>query len=336
MRKHRKLLILVLLLAALGAGAGLLYWRTYSPPEIARLLPDGDRLIYLNLKPTHLLDLSKSSPVQVEGDYREFVEQTGIQFERDLDEVAISQTDAENGRDVLSSEVFVGHFDRARLENYLQKIARQTESYRNQRIFEIQHEGHLVRACVLDTSRVAVTNMGSSAAIHQIVDSVLQPSKGPELLQNFYRHVPFGSMVWIIAYFPEHSSSAQLPGGFSVGFLENKVAVVSVRYNGAAALKAQVFAENETDARHVQEQVQTFLTMYHAVSKTLRPKGGDADVKAAMDSVQVTQKGNVATLTATLSEKFLRKMISEVKPEVVASAPTPSPSPTPAASKHKP
>src|SRR5262249_3696856 len=118
MGKNRKLLILVLLLAAVGVAAFLLYHRAEQPPAAARLLPEGDRLFYLNLRPLHLRDLSKSKPAELERGYREFVEQTGIQFERDLEEVAMSRRDSPGGRDVESAEVFVGRFDTERRTNY--------------------------------------------------------------------------------------------------------------------------------------------------------------------------------------------------------------------------
>jgi hypothetical protein len=335
MRRYRKLLILALLLAVIGAAALLFYRRAASPSTTARLLPDGDRLIYLNLKPAHLFDLSKSKPVQLEADYQDFVDKTGIQFERDLDEVAVSQLDV-NGGDVASSEVFVGRFDLARLTNYLRSISSQTESYRGRTIFLVPHEGHTVRACVMDGSSVAVTNMNSTEAMHGILDRAQQPSPGPDLLREYYGHVPLGSLAWIIARFPANSSAVQVPGGFNFSFLANTVAVASLRYNGAAAVKADLIAENEDGARHIQHQVQTFLAMSRAVAGTFRPKGGDADVKAAIDSIQIAQKGNVATVTATLSEKFLKKMLSGVENEVVSGASAPSPEPTPAPPKRKP
>jgi len=66
MPKYRKLLILVLLLAAVVTGAFLLYRRAAAAPETARLLPEGDRLAYVNLKPIPLFwDLSKSAPLQL-------------------------------------------------------------------------------------------------------------------------------------------------------------------------------------------------------------------------------------------------------------------------------
>ena len=328
MRKHRKLLILALLLVTLGIVAALFYRQATRPAEAVRLLPDGDRLIYVNLKPAHLLDLTKSKPVQLEADYQEFVEKTGIEYERDLDEVAVSQLDVTNGGDVASSEVFVGRFDPVRLTNYLHGVSSQTERYLDRTIFVIPHDGHTVRACVMDGSRVAVTNMNSPEPMHSILDRAQRPSSGPDLLRAYYSHVPFGSLAWIIARFPANSNVAQMPGGFNFSFLENTVAVASVRYNGAAALKADLIARNEEEARHILGQVQTFLTMSRAVAGTFR-RGGDADVKAAIDSVQIVQKENVATITATLSEKFLKKLLSGVEAEVVTSAPSTSPSPAP-------
>src|SRR5260370_15412450 len=132
MSKHRKLLILALLLVASGTRAYLLYRRATGAPEAARLLPEGDRLAYINLKPVRLFgDLSKSRPLDLESGYRDFVDQTGFQFERDLDEIAVSwrETNAVAGRDVGSATIFTVHFDSARLNNYLQKISVPSETY---------------------------------------------------------------------------------------------------------------------------------------------------------------------------------------------------------------
>jgi hypothetical protein len=93
MTKHRKLLILAILLIATAAIGFVLYHHTTQVPEIARLLPEGDLILYANLKPVHLFDLDKSGPIQPQGDYKDFVDRTGIQPERDIDEVAMSRRD---------------------------------------------------------------------------------------------------------------------------------------------------------------------------------------------------------------------------------------------------
>src|ERR1051326_6951539 len=113
MPKGRKLLLGVAVLLAAAVLALFLYLRAVQPPAAALLLPEGDFLLYANLKPLHLFDLGKSGPVQLEGDYQNFVTQTGIQFERDLDEVAMSRRDTADHRDVESSEIFIGRFDPA-------------------------------------------------------------------------------------------------------------------------------------------------------------------------------------------------------------------------------
>jgi hypothetical protein len=332
MGKNRKLLILVLLSAAVGVAAFLLYHRAERPPEAARLLPEGDRLFYFNLRPLHLWDFSKPKSSELERGYREFVEQTGIQFERDLDEVAMSRRDTPDGRDVESAEVFVGRFDPARLRNYLQRISSSPETYGDHVIFSVTNEGHTVRVCILDSTRVAVTNMDSAGPMHGMIDRLHQPSRGPALLEARYHDVPLASVAWLIDRIPANSTAPQLPGGFSVDFLENTVVVASLRYSGTVLFRADAFTASEADAKQVVDSAAGFLALYRSVSKTVGAKGTDADVKAALDSIRVEQKGNVATLTATFSQSFLKKIASEVQPGGLTGVPSPSPAGTPKSS----
>src|SRR5262249_32408607 len=168
MPKYRKLLILVLLLAA-GTAAFLLYRQAAAAPEAARLLPEGDRVAYVNMKPVRLFwDLRKSKPLELEGSYRDFVAQTGFQFERDLDEIAVSwqETRTTGSRDVESAAVFSGRFDQAKLNAYLKKLSSQEETYRGLTIYTIPNQDHHVRVCVLDKSRVATSTRNSGEVIH--------------------------------------------------------------------------------------------------------------------------------------------------------------------------
>lgn len=326
MRKYRKLLISALLLAGIAATAWFLYRGRQSPPATVRLLPEGDLLLYADFRPVHLLDL-KSNPVQLEGDYQQFVEQTGIQFERDLDEVAMSRRDAAGGNGVESAEILVGRFDSARLESYLQKNSTQTENYRDRTIYATPNAGHTVRACILDGSRVAVTNMDSAETMHGIIDRFHRASAGPSLLAAYYRHVPAGSLAWMIDRIPANSDAPQLPGGMNFSFFENTVALVSLRYNGGLLFRADVFAQSETDARRIVDSANTFLFMYSSVSNSLGAKGNDPDVKAALNSIRVEHKGKAAIFTATVSERFLKKILSGAQPQGQSVAPSPSPAP---------
>jgi hypothetical protein len=335
MPRRRKLLISALLLAALALLALLLYRRSGQPPELARLLPEGDVLVYANLAPAHLWDSAKSRPLQVEGEYRNFIDQTGIQFERDLDEVAMSRRDTPDGKDTESSEIFSGRFDQQRLNAYLERISSQRDSYHDRILYIIPHEGHTVRICVLDRKRVAVTNMVSADPMHEIIDGTDKPPKGPSLIQTYYRHVPLASLAWVIVRTGPGSDRPQLPTGWSFDFLENTVTVGSLRYKGDLLLRADVIAATENDAKRVVDSASGFLSMYRTVAQSVGAHGTDPDVKAAIDSIQVQQNKNVAVFTATLPQKFLKKLVSEAGSEAAAPAVSPSPVPSPTPQQQK-
>ena len=87
--------------------------------EAARLLPECDAIAFVNLKPIRSVTHFDTKPVPHSADYQKFIDSTGIVFERDLDQVAFALTrmpdpKGPNGP-VAFSEVFIGHFDSARL-----------------------------------------------------------------------------------------------------------------------------------------------------------------------------------------------------------------------------
>jgi hypothetical protein len=334
MIKYRKLLITVLLIAVVAVCGLFFFYRTSATPETVRMLPEGEFILYANLKPVHLF-WQANKPIEVEGDYREFVNQTGIDFERDLDEVAMSRRDTADRKDTESSEIFVGRFDQQRLTSYLAKISSSQEDYSGRKIFVIPHEGHTVRAAVLGTNRIAVTNMVSADAIHQIIDSTSKLPAGPSLLQNFHQKVPFGSLAWAIVRVGSTSTN-QPPGGWSFDFLENTVTVASLKYQGDLLVRADVIAGSENEAKQVVDSAGAFVSMYRTVSRSIGTKGADPDVKSAIDSITVQQKDNIAVFSATLPQRALKKIFSEAQSQAAASAsPAPAPGATPSPSRGK-
>jgi hypothetical protein len=320
MFKHRKLLILAILLVVAAAVGIVIYHHSTQVPEAARLLPEGDLILYANLKPVHLFDLNKSGPVQPQGDYKDFVDRTGIQPERDIDEVAMSRRDTPDGSDVESSEILIGHFDQSRLRDYLQLLSSSREPYRNYTIYSISHEGHTVRVALLDASRVAITNMVSPEPIHGIIDRSLKPSSGPVLLSH-YSDVPLGSLAWLIDRIPNKPDNVQLPGGFAITLPAEAVAVGSLRYTGSLLLRADVFAQSEAQARQIVDSANSHLALVRSIGQFIKTKGPDQDIKAAFDSLQATQKENVAIFTATIPQSVLKKIWSEA--QLQGAVPTP-------------
>ena len=124
-RRTRVTIAIVVVVLLLLAGA--IYLRKKAPPEAARLLPESDGIVYFNLRPLRAATHFDQHPVSHDPAYQQFIDQTGIQVERDLDEVAFAlhrmpDPNGPNGP-VAFSEVFVGHFDGRRLSAYLASAA---------------------------------------------------------------------------------------------------------------------------------------------------------------------------------------------------------------------
>src|SRR5438876_2784818 len=138
-------LVVVIFLAAIGAA---LYLRGQAPPEAARLLPENDGVIYVDLKPLRSFSFS-NKPIIHEPEYDEFVRDTGFAFERDLDEAAIAVHAPESAGDPTHpdlkerrfSQVLVGTFDSTKVTHYLHTQASDVERYRDTDVFLIPHEG---------------------------------------------------------------------------------------------------------------------------------------------------------------------------------------------------
>src|SRR5271165_6731414 len=111
MRKRTRYSLLVVL--ALVAALAVAVWlRKTAPPEAARLLPESDAILYVDLKPLRAATHFDRTPVVRSPDYQRFIDATGIDPERDLDAAAFAlhRMDDPNGPNgpVAYSEVFEG------------------------------------------------------------------------------------------------------------------------------------------------------------------------------------------------------------------------------------
>ena len=231
----------------------------------------------------------------------------------------MSRRDTPDGRDVESSEILIGHFDPSRLRDYLQLLSSTREPYRNYTIYSISHEGHTVRVALLDSGKVAITNMVSPEPMHGIIDRSLKPSAGPVLLSH-YSNVPLGSLAWLIDRIPNKPDNLELPGGFAITLPAEAVAVGSLRYTGSLLLRADVIAQSEAQARQIVDSANSHLALVRSIGQFIKTKGPDQDIKAAFDSLQATQKDNVATFTATIPQSILKKIWSEAQSQGVTPA----------------
>ena len=249
MRIRRRLTIPLAVLLIMAAVAFIVALRKQAPPEPARLLPGADGFFYINLKWIRTFNAtSQLPPISRDREYQDFVEQTGFQFERDLDQAAFAVHypqswggTAGSTTEPRFSEVFVGKIDSTRLTAYLKKQSSSIDDYRGFEIYNIPVEGRTVRVVLLSYDSVAVSNHPNPDVIRGVLDrsrKLASPFGGPWLLRKFYRRVPLASLSFaILRVRPEMSTLGGL-GNWSLLFPKPAVAVVSARYLRALHLRA--------------------------------------------------------------------------------------------------
>lgn len=322
--------------------------RRNAPPEPARLLPGADAFVYVNLSWVRKLNPDRGLPtVSHDPEYERFIQQTGFEFERDLESAAfavhypVSWPGGGTGSSAPEprfSEVFVGKFNGAKLSAYLKQNAQSVENYHSVDIFTIPLEGRSFRVAILSVDTVACSNHDDAAVIHGIVDRsrrLASPFGGPALLRRYYKRVQFASPLWLVAHV---EPSGPEFGGWNDVFSKPADVVISAGYNplhlplrsGPLHLRAEALTADAADARSIAEKLNSYLMMFHSAEGSVGEPGTDADVKALFDSVQVRHEGSRAILNASIPAGFLKKMLAESPSPVEAATPS-SPAPkTPA------
>ncbi len=334
MRIRRTLPVVATVLLIVGAVILAVQLRKHAPPEPARLLPGGDAYFYVNLGPIRKANASKELPaVSHDPEYERFIRETGFQFERDLDEAAFSVHypggwpgggTGGSAPEPRFSEVLKGEFHGERLTTYLRQIAQAVENYQSVEIFTIRVEGRSLRVAVLSADSVAASNHDDPSVIRGMIDRsrrLASPFGGPALLRQYYKHVQFASLAWLVA----RVDPASLKGGVLGSlFTAPTTLVVSGSYLSplhlnlradAVHLRAEAFSENSDQARAMVDKMNLFVALTHSAETSVGTQGTDPDVKAFFDSIQAKQEGDRAVLNAAVPFGFLRKMMAGSEPE---------------------
>jgi hypothetical protein len=333
MRIRRTLPIVLVVLVIAAALILAVQLRKRAPPEAARLLPGGDAFVYVNLGWMRRANSGKELPaVSHDPEYERFIQATGFQFERDLEEAAFAihypaswpggGTGGPAGEPRFS-EVLVGKFHGEKLTPYLRQIAQSVENYQSVDIFTIPLEGRSLRLAVVGADSVAASNHDDPAVIRGMVDRskrLASPFGGPALLRQYYKHVQFASLAWVVARMEPSASGA---GSWRSLFNAPATLVVSGSYlsplhlsANAIHLHAEAFTRDPDEARAMVDKVNVFVALANAAETSVGMHGTDPDVKAFFDSIQLKQEGDRAVLNAALPFGFMRKMLAGSGPEL--------------------
>jgi len=331
-RFKRRLPVLIAVLLVAAALVAVVQLRRRAPPEPARLLPGADGFFYVNLKWLRTLKaIGQLPPVPHDPDYERFLQETGFQFERDLDEAAFAihypaawgqGATGGSSPEVRFSEVFVGKFEGDRVRSYLRGLSSKIDNYRSTDIYNIALEGRTLRVAILGVDTVAGSNHDDPAVIRGIIDrsrKLASPFGGPALLRQYYKTLPVVSKsipVLKLAWFIGRVDPAKMPNLGTWSLLLQKPASLVVSayyavYSPTLHLRAEAFSGTTDEAQTLTDKVSSFLALFHAAEDAVASSKSDPDVRAFFDSLRVERQGDRAVLTAAIPPGFLRKVMGE-------------------------
>jgi hypothetical protein len=328
MRIKRAFPVLLGFLIFVAAVALIVQLRKHAPPEPARLLPGADAFLYVDLKWMRRADIATHIPeVPHDPEYEEFIQATGFQFERDLQEAALAIHYASpiTGGETRYSEVFIAKIDADRLRDYLKILTRSVDSYKSIDIYNIPLQGRTLRVAILGVDTVAASNHPDPGVIRGIINrsrKLASPFGGPALLRQYYKYVPIASLAWGI--FRLNPTSSPASSDMPLPITSPATVVASVRYLRAVHFRAEAFTRDEQEARQLTSQVDSFLSVFHSAEISVAGETPDPDVKKALDSLKVEQKKDRTILTALLPTELLRKIVAEAPKQVGPTAAQPS------------
>ena len=319
------IVLIVLLLVGLAA-----YLRRKAPPEAARLLPESDCILYFNLRPLRAYTHFEQIQVPHDPQYQAFINATGFEFERDLDEVAFGLHRMPNplgpNGAVAFSEVFLGHIDGQRLTSYLSSIATQNEEYAGHTIYDIPSDGRMVRVALLGYDMVAASNTPTPEQIHSMLDryrTAALPFSGSSLLTDHYAEVPLLSVAWGIGKVrvPLKSDGIRILG-FHFPIAVDTTFIGSLRWAGSLHLRIEEIAPTELAATISSDAMNTMVAIGRAAENNLPSMMTNPDLRDLLNSANIEHKNDRAVVTATLPVSMLQKLVTA--PNALRTLPQPN------------
>jgi hypothetical protein len=322
-RTRRTLLVVagVVLLLAVA-----IFLRSKAPPEAARLLPESDGIIYFNLKPVRTFLRQDIKPPRRMPEYQEFVDATGVDWERDLDSAAIAlhrmpDPNGPNGP-VAYSMVLTGKLTGKRLNAWLDTHATSRELYVGHTIYSIPSENRMVRLAQVGYDMIAVSNFPTTEKIHSIIDrhrTAALPFAGSSLLAQHYHDVPLLSLAWGVGQIglPFSESGAITVFGLSLPLQDDSTIIASITPGlplaNSVHVRVEEIAPDEAKAASQAAALSSIVVLTRNVSVQLSSNAANNAFRELLKSTEVTQKRNHVVATATLSPALLSQVTESDK-----------------------
>jgi hypothetical protein len=299
-----------------------IFLRSKAPPEAARLLPEADGILYVNLQPIRAFlrhdrhgDLK---PPTHDPEYQQFINETGIDWEQDLDQAAVALHRMEdphgpNGP-VAYSMVLVGKLTGPKLKNWLESHAAAQEGYAGHTIYSISSEGRTVRITQIGYDTMAVSNYPTAEKIHSMIDrhrTAALPFANSTLLAAHYHDVPLLSLAWGVGQIglPFNESGTIHVMGLELPLASDATIVASVApglpMQGLLHLRVEEIAPTDTIAAQQYADLKQLVDVARIFTTPLGETQANRGLKELLKTAQVSQDRTRVVVKATLNQSAL-------------------------------
>jgi len=296
------------------------FLRSKAPPEAARLLPESDGIVFINLKPMRSFLKKDIQPPRRVPEYQQFIDATGIDWERDLDQVAVAlhrmpDPNGPNGP-VAYSMVMVGKLTGQRLNNWLETHSSSRESYAGHTVYSVPSEDRTVRVAQIGYDMLAISNYPTPEMIHSMLDrhrAAALPFAGSTLLGRHYHEVPLLSLAWGVGQIglPFSESGEIHVFGLALPLQADSTIVASLRWAGSLHLRVEEIAPTDDAATTQAASLATLLTLARGFSVPLGANSANNSLKELLKTAQVEQKRNRVVITAELSPSLFSNLTGD-------------------------
>jgi hypothetical protein len=324
-RTRRTLLAVAAVLLMLAVA---IFLRSKAPPEAARLLPEADGILYVNLQPIRAFlrhdrhgDLK---PPTHDPEYQQFINETGIDWEQDLDQAAVALHRMEDPRGpngpVAYSMVLVGKLTGPKLKNWLESHAAAQESYAGHTIYSIYSEGRTVRITQIGYDTMAVSNYPTAEKIHSMIDrhrTAALPFANSTLLAAHYHDVPLLSLAWGVGQIglPLNESGTIHVMGLELPLASDATIVASVApglpMQGLLHLRVEEIAPTEAVAAQQYADLKQLVDVTRIFTAPLGETQANRGLKELLKTAQVSQDRTRVVVKATLNQSALTAFTAE-------------------------
>jgi len=290
------------LVAYFGGGLPSLSAAPTGPPELSYVPADAAVVAYANVREVMQSQFRErfreALPEQNEG-RDEFLRETGIDIERDIDHVVACVLEAEGKSGGLV--IAQGRFDPTQLETLASEHGGVVEEYRGKRLLVGRTREHGDRQPTLAFMKTGVVAIGDAVSIKRAIDAQMggQSVMGNDELMRLVGEVESGANAWAVGRFDALAHQANLPDEVSRQIPALKWFAATGRINGGFTGTLRAEARDDQSADNLRDVIRGFFALARMQA------GSDPKVAALVQSLQLSGTGTTVQLSFTVPTEVI-------------------------------